>query len=299
MGDFVLTLHLAAALRLALPQARIEMAARCPLARFAVGRGPIDAALDPDWIGLHHLYGGGDLPARTADCLRRFDLVINFLGGPQSPVAARLAGCASGPVFSVNPAPRTTSAPTHITRQWMDTLDGNGLALESAAEQLLSVSLEDRRTARQALSATTGLPLGRTVICHPGSGGRAKCCPLGILEEAIRHLQRRDHSVLWMIGPTELEWHGPKLPGRLSATAPVLFEEVLPAAAALLTGADAFIGHDAGMTHLAAALGLPTVALFGPTDPRVWRPLGPHVKVLRFNSSNVGRHLAEDVAAAI
>ncbi len=42
-----------------------------------------------------------------------------------------------------------------------------------------------------------------------------------------------------------------------------------------------FIGHDTGVTHLAAAVGTPTVALFGPTDPSRWEPLGEHVTVLR------------------
>jgi heptosyltransferase-3 len=42
-----------------------------------------------------------------------------------------------------------------------------------------------------------------------------------------------------------------------------------------------FVGHDTGVTHLAAAVGTPTVALFGATDPAVWAPLGEHVRVVR------------------
>jgi heptosyltransferase-2 len=42
-----------------------------------------------------------------------------------------------------------------------------------------------------------------------------------------------------------------------------------------------FVGHDTGVTHLAAAVKTPTVALFGPTDPDVWRPLGDHVEIIR------------------
>jgi hypothetical protein len=56
-----------------------------------------------------------------------------------------------------------------------------------------------------------------------------------------------------------------------------------------------FIGNDSGITHLAAAAGTPTVALFGPTDPRVWAPLGPHVTVLR----GLGSLTPEAVAAAV
>ena len=48
-----------------------------------------------------------------------------------------------------------------------------------------------------------------------------------------------------------------------------------------LAGARVFIGNDSGIAHLAAAVGTPVVALFGPTDPRVWAPRGRDVRVLQ------------------
>jgi ADP-heptose:LPS heptosyltransferase len=42
-----------------------------------------------------------------------------------------------------------------------------------------------------------------------------------------------------------------------------------------------YLGNDSGITHLAAMLGVPTVAIFGPTDPKIWRPMGPFVKVIQ------------------
>jgi len=47
-----------------------------------------------------------------------------------------------------------------------------------------------------------------------------------------------------------------------------------------LAGARLYIGNDAGITHLAAAVGTPVVAIFGPTDPRVWSPRGKSVHVV-------------------
>ena len=47
-----------------------------------------------------------------------------------------------------------------------------------------------------------------------------------------------------------------------------------------LAAADLFIGHDTGVTHLAAALTVPTIALFGPTDPMIWSPLGENVSMV-------------------
>ncbi len=47
-----------------------------------------------------------------------------------------------------------------------------------------------------------------------------------------------------------------------------------------MSAASHYIGNDSGITHLAAALGTPTLALFGPTDPAQWAPRGPHVRIL-------------------
>ena len=41
-----------------------------------------------------------------------------------------------------------------------------------------------------------------------------------------------------------------------------------------------YVGNDSGITHVAAALGIPVVGLYGPTDPAIWGPRGPHVRVI-------------------
>jgi len=47
-----------------------------------------------------------------------------------------------------------------------------------------------------------------------------------------------------------------------------------------LATARLYIGNDSGITHLAAAVGTPVVALFGPTDPRIWAPRGPQIRLI-------------------
>ena len=47
-----------------------------------------------------------------------------------------------------------------------------------------------------------------------------------------------------------------------------------------LAGAGLYLGNDSGVSHLAAAAGAPTLALFGPTDPAVWSPVGPRVETV-------------------
>jgi len=87
-------------------------------------------------------------------------------------------------------------------------------------------------------------------------------------------------SVKFVLGEVELERFSPDEIRRLESTAPLARPAQFVDLLAQLSAAAAFIGNDSGPTHLAAITGVPTVALFGPTNPVIWRPLGPRVDVL-------------------
>lgn len=111
------------------------------------------------------------------------------------------------------------------------------------------------------------------VILHPGSGGRKKNYPLPQFLEAACRLESQGRSIAWSLGPAE---EGFTLPQRACTLPHCSLVDL----AAILARADLYIGNDSGISHLAAAMGCPTIVLFGPTDPQVWCPLGPSVKVL-------------------
>jgi hypothetical protein len=115
----------------------------------------------------------------------------------------------------------------------------------------------------------------RPVAIHPGSGGRRKCWPAYRFAELAGHL---DAPVLLIEGPADAD----VCCEFTEALAPsVLVVRVagvsLPRLAALLVECRGYVGNDSGVSHLAAALGVPTVAVFGPTDPAVWAPRGSKV----------------------
>lgn len=114
-------------------------------------------------------------------------------------------------------------------------------------------------------------------VIHPFSGSPKKNWPLQRFRAAAAHLERR-MPVFWSAGPEE------ELPGA------VRFPD-LRGLARWLAAAAVFLGNDSGISHLAAACGVPVVALFGPTDPRVWAPRG-RVCLLPFDAP------PEDVAKA-
>lgn len=103
-------------------------------------------------------------------------------------------------------------------------------------------------------------PVLRTrVIVHPHSGSPKKNWPI----ERFRELARRFNA----------EWAV-----RDDGT-PMI--EDLYQLACWLASAAVYVGNDSGITHLASAVGTPVVALFGPTDPAIWRPRGEHVEVVK------------------
>ena len=125
-------------------------------------------------------------------------------------------------------------------------------------------------TPRLGVLAETGYPL----LVHPGSGGRNKNWPLEDFVHVVQRLSGRERTAGWILGPAEEGITPP--PG-----AHVIYRQSLVGLARVLAGARLYIGNDSGITHLAAASGCPTVAIFGATDPAVWAPRGSHVRMVK------------------
>jgi heptosyltransferase III len=129
----------------------------------------------------------------------------------------------------------------------------------------------------QAVGAPSGLrpslcvpcaPKRSSVVIQPFSGSPRKNWPLDRFEELARKLPL---PVEWIAGPEE------NLPGARR------FDDLWQLAN-WISGASLYIGNDSGITHLAAATGVPTVVLFGATDPHVWAPRGENVTLVARDS---------------
>ncbi len=133
------------------------------------------------------------------------------------------------------------------------------------------------------------------VAIHPGSGGRRKCWPAERFAEVAAGLGR---PVVLLEGPADAEVCR-AFRDRVSSGLSVRLAAGLSVAetAALVSACDAYLGNDSGMSHLAAALGVRTVAVFGPTDPAVWAPRGPCVRIVRGDGG--GWPSAETVRASV
>ena len=193
-----------------------------------------------------------------------------------------------GDVVAIDPRPTesTLNEGIHITRQWAQGLRTAGLEVADPCDVRWSLPASIRCSWQAGLADRLGASSDRITLCHPGSGGLAKCCPLEALEQLIGELVNRGWRGAWMIGPDEMERFGSSYRERLERSGPVIYEESVEQAAELAGGAQLYIGNDAGMTHVAAIAGVRTIAAFGPTDPRIWRPRGRATDVIGFPDAN-------------
>jgi ADP-heptose:LPS heptosyltransferase len=125
---------------------------------------------------------------------------------------------------------------------------------------------------------------GRTIAIHPGSGSERKNWPIASFAEIIKTLWQENYEVLLLAGPAEeqklayLQRHLAPPPGlyRTLVNAPLL------ETAQQLRQCMGYLGNDSGITHLAAMLGMPTMAIFGPgSRTSNWEPLGKHVGIIQ------------------
>ena len=266
LGDVVVTEPVIAALREAYPAAHIAVAGRTDFLPLLAGRGRADACVSMDSAAFASLFSDGPLE------IPEFDIVLAFLPDADGSLSARL-GSRGGRAAVFDPRPKA-NATAHIVDHLLAALEPLGI---SAARSVPRLDCRDDWLA--AASALLG-QLQDYAVIHPGSGGRSKLWQPEKWAAVISGLAPL--PVVLTSGPADGEIAA-EIPTRAAdrARVRVIAGQPITTIAGVLAGAKFYLGCDSGVTHLAAALGVPTVAVFGPTDPRVWAPRGPRVQVVR------------------
>lgn len=279
LGDFVLTLRVVAALRQA-GFAWLTLLGRGSARELAGLAKGVDEALDLDAGGYYALFSAeAALPVSTAARLQGFDLAVDLAAGEGSPFGRRLHEVGIRQVIHLDPRPQPGRS-VHVTDQWLAELWRQGVHSE-AGSPIIHLPAGETTDARNELTHLVASEACPVAILHPGSGGKAKCWPLSRFIDLANGLTVRGLRVAFLVGPVEQERLTPMELAALRSTAPILEDRSLRQAAALLAASDVVVGNDSGTSHLAAAVGSRVVAIFGPTDPVVWRPLGARVSVIR------------------
>ena len=195
------------------------------------------------------LLGVTEPPGQLIEELRSFDSIVSWYGTNRPEF--REAVTALGLPFTFFPALPPPDGPTHATEFYYDQVE----------------PLSDYANDRIPQIHCPYRPREFAVI-HPFSGSARKNWPLEKFRALAAKLERH-MPVKWLAGDDD-----PPLPG--SVRIADLYE-----LACWLAGARVYVGNDSGITHLAAAVGTPVLALFGHTNPEVWAPRGPQVRVLK------------------
>ncbi|MBN1983065.1 MAG: glycosyltransferase family 9 protein [Chitinivibrionales bacterium] len=138
------------------------------------------------------------------------------------------------------------------------------------------------------VTAESSLQPPKPIILHPGSGSVQKNWPSDRFLSLAQTLQNWGERVLWLQGPAEESFPYP-------AEAMLLSGKTLSEIARYLSDCRCFIGNDSGISHLASAVGCPTIILFGPSDPIIWAPPVPHVIVIASSNATMEAITVSDV----
>jgi heptosyltransferase III len=259
LGDLMLLAPTIAAVAKQNRGAPIELMARYELAEFAVGRLGIARAhsIDRREVALLFREGGSD---DEFIFFRAFDRIYCFFSSDDARFRERLiAACAPGEVTFHS---FRSDAAGHAAAAYMKEVFG-----EARVETIkLSVPPSDLDAASRLIRGLIGDD--KFVAIFPGSGSPKKNWPVEHYRALADGLKPK--RVVFILGPAESS-----LRDELSATRHrIIKDQPLGIIAAIASMASAFVGNDSGVSHLAAATGTRGVVLFGPTEPRRWRPLG-------------------------
>ena len=249
IGDFIVSLPALECLKGPHPADWLEIwtaSAHVPLVRFA-DRVRAIAATGLDLLGV------ADPPSRLLEDLAGFDSIVSWYGANRPEFRALVDSLGLPFTFfpALPPAARGVHAVDFYLQQVRTLADRS-----SGGVPRIPCRAEDAGIREPAAFA----------VIHPFSGSPAKNWPLERYRTLARGLERR-LAVRWCAGADD-----PPLAGAVRI-------DGLYRLACWISQSRLYVGNDSGITHLAAATGVPVLALFGPTDPAVWAPRGELVRV--------------------
>jgi len=282
IGDLLLALPAMRVFRHAFPNAILEMMGRPE--RLALVAHDLRASLlhSIDQAEMAYFYAEeAFLPPRLGAFFSSFGAVLFFGGAAGNILAKNVKRAGAGRVISIPPFPMEELG-VHVSDYLVGSLRREGIEGENASAPLQVP--QETLTAAQDFFAGWGAKEGTRILAiHPGSGSPGKNWPPGNFARVADWAAERA-DILLLSGPAEKG--AEEIRKAMKKAAPFVADNLpLTRLAGVLKRSRAYLGNDSGITHLAASLGVPTVALFGPTDPAVWGPRGVAVRIIHERNS--------------
>ena len=290
IGDFILTLPAIRLIREGFPDSHLEIMGYDRVLKLVNGRFYADAVRSIEYGPLAGFFNPkGELDAGLSEYFASFQQVVSYIYDPDELFAQSLRK--SGVKNLISGDPRVQES-RHAAEHLAQPLEALALFLDSPAAQI-HPSEED---VREAEKLTEKFPPGWIAV-HPGSGSPKKNWDLEHWTALIVALQKDGRRVVIVGGESDQE-RLEALRGRFGHTVSWLTHQPLHVLAAALAKSRLFIGHDSGISHLAAASGARCVLLYGPTNPEVWAPRNEGVKIVMAPGGNFS-HLSPETVLEV
>ncbi len=283
LGDFILALPSLQILRKVHSRSRFVFMGYPRILELIENRFYAEQILSIDQKGMASFFvRGGLLDLQLCEFFGTFDLIVVFGKDAEGSLVGNLRRACQARILQINLFPRWDERihlTDHLLREFArhEFPDSDGIPR-------LFLNESDRAWAKEYWLGKGVSPEERaqTIVLHPGSGSKKKVWPLEQFVNLARYLQGHFRTrILIVLGPAE----GPEVRKIFEAAdlKSLLWAKGLSLVqlASVIEGCRFFIGNDSGVSHLSAALGIPTIAIFGPTDPKVWSPRGRKVAVVR------------------
>lgn len=271
IGDFILTLPVFSALRQQFPGTHIEVLGYPHIANLALAGKLVEQVRSIEARPLARFFArGGDLSDELRDYFSNFAIIISYLYDPDKIFETNVARCSKAQ-FLAGPHRPNENELLHATKTFLQPLERLAIFCADATPRLL---LDEQISTRNQIAL------------HPGSGSERKNWPETKWAGLIERLIRETPFNLLLVGG---EAEGARL-RNLSKGLPENRLEVaenlpLVELASRLRACASFVGHDSGISHLAAALSLPSVILWGETSEAIWRPCNPRSRIVHSQTS--------------
>jgi heptosyltransferase-3 len=266
IGDFILTLPAIRLLRENFSSCHLEVLGYLGIADLAVSAGLADATRSLNNPRMALLFArGATIDPELAGYFSSFNLVISYLYDPDGILRGNLERI--GVKTLIDMPERITNDAGHASAQLARPL------------QKLALFLEEPQWRQPVFP--TGEKSARIAL-HLGSGSESKNWPMEHWQRLISLLQKNDPlvQIACVTGEAE-EARGTAFDRSADVSLEHWHALPLTELATRLSGCALFLGHDSGISHLASTCGVPSILLFGPTDPAIWAPPQTTIQVLQ------------------
>jgi len=294
VGDAIMALPALRAVRGRFPEAQMWVAARPYVADIYRDQGICDRLVVYDPRGAHSGLAGRERLAKELSA-EKFDVALLLQNAFDAAWLAWRAGARERIGYARDgrsilltkavPVPRSGEIPAHEQFYYLELLRRAGLVDNPSSEDFISLSVKGdaKRQAAERLTASGARPGSiRVAIGAGASYGSAKCWPPERFAHVANHLQQQfDADVVLFGTAAEVQVTSTIAAAMERTPIDLAGKSAIADLPALLSQCHLFIGNDSGAMHVAAAVGLPVVAVFGPTDPGGTAPVTPRCTIVQ------------------